>query len=82
MRRTSGIVLGRDRRSGSSSLRGRSVLDTSERRSPYNQRTVEVLRGASEREPQALIDCLRDAVLSYARELKDDLQILVLRRTD
>ena len=43
---------------------------------------LDVLRSAPDREPQALIERLRDAVLTYAGELKDDLQILVLQRTE
>ncbi len=45
------------------------------------RRLLEVLGGAQDREPQQLIERLRAAVIDYADELKDDLQILVLRRT-
>ena len=44
------------------------------------QRLLEVLSAAADRNPQRLIESLHDAVVSYAGELKDDMQILVLRR--
>lgn len=44
-------------------------------------RLLAALAGVPRREPQALADRLHAAVLSWAGELKDDLEILVLRRT-
>jgi sigma-B regulation protein RsbU (phosphoserine phosphatase) len=45
------------------------------------KRLLGVLGGAQNRDPEHLIECLREAVVSYAGELKDDLQIMALRRT-
>ena len=45
------------------------------------KRLLEVLGGAQDREPQQVIERLQAAVIDYADELKDDLQILALRRT-
>jgi PAS domain S-box-containing protein len=44
-------------------------------------RLLEVLEQSRNRDPQVLIERLRRAVISHAGELKDDLQILVIRRT-
>ena len=43
-------------------------------------RLLQALCDAPDRHPQTLVDHLRDAVTSHAEELKDDLQILALRR--
>jgi serine phosphatase RsbU (regulator of sigma subunit) len=45
------------------------------------KRLLEVLGAAPDRGPRQLIERLRAAVIDYADELKDDLQILALRRT-
>ena len=45
------------------------------------KRLLEVLGGAPGREPQQLVERLRAAVVDHADELKDDLQIVALRRT-
>ena len=45
------------------------------------KRLLEVLGGAQDREPQQLIERLQAAVMDFADGLKDDLQILALRRT-
>ncbi len=45
------------------------------------KRLLEVLGGAPDREPQQLIERLRAAVVDHADGLKDDLQIVALRRT-
>ena len=45
------------------------------------KRLIEVLGGAQDRAPQQVIERLQAAVIDYADELKDDLQILALRRT-
>ena len=45
------------------------------------RRLLEVLSGAQDREPQQVTERLQAAVIDYADELKDDLQILALRRT-
>ena len=45
------------------------------------KRLLEVLSDADDRSPRGLIERLRTAVAGFAGELKDDLQILVLRRT-
>ena len=45
------------------------------------KRLLEVLGGAQDRDPQQLVERLRAAVIDYAGELRDDLQILALRRT-
>jgi two-component system CheB/CheR fusion protein len=44
-------------------------------------RLIEVLGGDGQRDPQVLVDRLRDAVDRFADELRDDLQIVALRRT-
>ena len=46
------------------------------------ERLLEVLGTAPDRDPQHLIERLRDAVTAYADELRDDVEILVLRRTE
>ncbi len=45
------------------------------------KRLLEVLGAASHREPHQLIERLQAAVIDFADELKDDLQILALRRS-
>ena len=45
------------------------------------KRLLEVLDAASAEGPQELATRLKEAVVAYAGELKDDLQILVVRRT-
>ncbi len=45
------------------------------------ERLLNALRGARDRHPQALVEHLRTAVLAYAGTLRDDLEILALRRT-
>lgn len=45
------------------------------------RRVLDVVRAAPTAEPAELIERLRDAVVAWASELQDDLQILVLRRT-
>ena len=45
------------------------------------KRLLEVLGAAHDEDPHELVRRLKDAVVTYAGELKDDLQILVLRRT-
>ena len=45
------------------------------------KRLLEVLGAAYDEDPHELVRRLKDAVVAYAGELKDDLQILVLRRT-
>ena len=42
----------------------------------------DLIRTGHDRSPDELAAYLRDAVLDYAGELKDDLEILVLRRTE
>jgi PAS domain S-box-containing protein len=44
------------------------------------RRLLATLNGTSSREPQELIDGLREAAVTFAGELRDDLQILVLWR--
>jgi PAS domain S-box-containing protein len=44
-------------------------------------RLLRVLAGAHDGDPQHLVEHMQKAVVDYAGELKDDLQILVLRRT-
>ncbi len=44
-------------------------------------RLLDAVRDAPDRTPQALIEHLREAVLAHAGTLRDDLEILVLRRT-
>ena len=44
------------------------------------ERLVEVLSRATDPEPQALIDLVRDAVLAFAPQLKDDVEVLAVRR--
>jgi hypothetical protein len=45
------------------------------------ERLVETLDGDGERDPQVLVDRLRAAVVGFADGLRDDLQIVALRRT-
>jgi serine phosphatase RsbU (regulator of sigma subunit) len=44
-------------------------------------RVVEILCEGRDSRPQALVERLRDAVLAFADELRDDLQIVAVRRT-
>ncbi len=44
------------------------------------ERLVEALCSGERRDPQALAERVRDAIVGFAGELSDDLQILVLRR--
>jgi PAS domain S-box-containing protein len=45
------------------------------------RRLLEALSVAPAREPQQIVEHVRDAVVSYAAELRDDVQLLALRRT-
>jgi serine phosphatase RsbU (regulator of sigma subunit) len=45
------------------------------------KRLLAALGEAQDREPRQLVERLQAAVIDYADELKDDLQILALRRT-
>ena len=44
-------------------------------------RLLEVLAAALDQRPATLVEYLREAVLSYAGELRDDLQVLAVRRS-
>jgi sigma-B regulation protein RsbU (phosphoserine phosphatase) len=44
------------------------------------RRLLQTLREVPDRHPQVLVEHLHRAVISYAGELKDDVQILALRR--
>jgi serine phosphatase RsbU (regulator of sigma subunit) len=46
------------------------------------ERLLEVLGSAPDRTPARLVERLRDAVMAHAGELKDDLEILALRRRE